>query len=55
MSTASGTYAYDKSVNYVPAAQVLNMDEEGWIKIKGITKPHFFLHKDIHKNHIKKV
>ena len=25
------------------------------IKIKGITKPHFTLHKDIHKNHIKKV
>ena len=35
--------------------EVISTDEEGWIKIKGITKPHFTLHKDIHRNHIKKV
>lgn len=33
--------------------EVISIDEEGWIKIKGLTKPHFTLHKDIHKNHIK--
>ena len=35
--------------------EVISIDEEGWIKIKGLSKPHFTLHKDIHKNHIKKV
>ena len=33
--------------------EVISIDEEGWVKIKGLTKPHFTLHKDIHKNHIK--
>jgi hypothetical protein len=33
--------------------EVISIDEDGWIKIKGLTKPHFTLHKDIHKNHIK--
>jgi hypothetical protein len=35
--------------------EIISIDDEGWIKIKGITKPHFYLHKDIHKNHIKRV
>lgn len=33
--------------------EVISIDEEGWVKIKGLTKHHFTLHKNIHKNHIK--
>jgi len=33
--------------------EIISIDSEGWIKIKGLTKPYFTLHKDIHKNHIK--
>ena len=33
--------------------EVISVDQEGWIKIKGQTKPHFWLHKDIHREYIK--
>lgn len=33
--------------------ELMSIDSEGWLKVKGVTKPYFWLHKDIHKNHIR--
>jgi hypothetical protein len=35
--------------------EVISIDQEGWIKIKGQVKSHFWLHKDIHREYIKKL
>ena len=32
---------------------VISIDDEGWMKVEGSTKPYFYIHKDILKNHIK--
>ena len=36
--------------------EIMDIDEEGWVKINRIgMKGHFYLHKNIHKHYLEKV